>query len=202
MKNKKGDIWVSAVLYFGLGIIVISIILAAGLPVINKLKDKNILIQTKELFNVLDENMLTVISGGPDSQRPIKLDIKKGEIKINDKDATPPNTIIWRFEGSRTFASEPTNPSEDPLIVNLAGTRNVKVKTIRSNNEGRYDIEYILDYDNIAIIETVGGETKTIRGTTKKIIRNEGVDTITTPGEDTDASTSENLKPKILIKQI
>ena len=40
--NKKGDIWVSAILYFGLGIIVIAILLAAGLPVINKLKDKNI----------------------------------------------------------------------------------------------------------------------------------------------------------------
>ena len=47
---KKGDIWISAALYFGLGIVVLSLILAAGLPVINKLRDKNIIIQTKEIM--------------------------------------------------------------------------------------------------------------------------------------------------------
>ena len=186
MKNKRGDIWVSAIIYFGLGILIISILLAAGLPVINKLKDKNVLIQTKELFNVLDENMLIVISGGPDSQRPITLDIKKGEIRIND-DANP-NSILWTFKGSRTFASEPDLNN----FVPLEGTRNIRVKTKRSNVEGRYDITYILDYNNIALIKTGTGETKTIRGISKKLIRNEGVDT----------SVAGNTKPTILIKQI
>ena len=42
MKNtKKGEVWISAALYFGLGIIIITLILTAGMPVINKLTNRN-----------------------------------------------------------------------------------------------------------------------------------------------------------------
>ena len=37
MIRKRGDIWISAVLYMALGIIVIALILAASLPVIDRL---------------------------------------------------------------------------------------------------------------------------------------------------------------------
>ena len=83
MKSKKADVWVSAVLYFGLGIIVISLLLAAGLPAINKLRDKNVIIQTKEVFQVLDKNIRDVVRGGPGSQRVVSVDIKKGDFKID-----------------------------------------------------------------------------------------------------------------------
>ncbi len=189
MKNKKGDIWVSAVLYFGLGIIVISILLAAGLPVINKLRDKNILIQTKEAFNVLDENMLTVINGGPDSQRPITLEIKRGEINIDDVN----DKIIWVFKDSKVFASDPTVT----MPINLEGTRNIRVKTTPSTTKGRYNIEYILDYSAIADIISLTTEVKTLRGTTKRLIRNEGLQ----PPANNPAGQLQD-KPTILIKQI
>ena len=95
ISNKKGDIWISAVLYFGLGIVVLSLILAAGMPVINKLRDKNIVIQAKEVLFKLDNNIREVARGGPGTQRLITIDIKKGNFKIDENS----NQIMWEYEG-------------------------------------------------------------------------------------------------------
>src|SRR3989344_8053080 len=102
MKSKKADVWVSAVLYFGLGIIVITLLLAAGLPVINKLRDKNIAIQTKEVFHTLDQNVREVLKGGPGTQRVVTLNIKRGEFKV----IAALSLIEWRYK-SKIFLSEP-----------------------------------------------------------------------------------------------
>ena len=73
MKSKKADIWISAALYFGLGIIVITIILSAGLPLINRLKDKNTVIETKDVMFKLDTAIREVIRNGPGEQRSLSL---------------------------------------------------------------------------------------------------------------------------------
>ena len=79
---KKGDIWISAVLYMGLGIIILTIILSAGLPVINRIRDKNLAIDTKESMFTIDKNIREVYNEGPGSQRPLILEIKKGDFNI------------------------------------------------------------------------------------------------------------------------
>ena len=100
--DKKGDVWISAVLYFGLGMVILTIILSAGIPVINKLRDKNVIIQTKEIMQVLDKTVLNVASEGAGSQRTLSVDITKGQmtlLKENDK-------IEWKFR-SNAAISEP-----------------------------------------------------------------------------------------------
>ena len=124
MKSKKADVWVSAVLYFGLGIIVISLLLAAGLPAINKLRDKNVIIQTKEVFQVLDKNIRDVVRGGPGSQRVVSVDIKKGDFKIDGNDRK--EIISWEYT-SKIAISEPGNNEGLAVPVsegNLKGTFN------------------------------------------------------------------------------
>jgi len=51
---KKGQIWISAVLYIALGVVAISIVLSAGVPLINKIKDKNTIVQTKDILFAVD----------------------------------------------------------------------------------------------------------------------------------------------------
>ncbi|MBS3172364.1 hypothetical protein J4438_02180, partial [Candidatus Woesearchaeota archaeon] len=63
--KKKGDVWVSAILYTALGVVLLTIILAAGLPAIQKMKDSYTSKQTKELMLVLDKNIKTVYHEGP-----------------------------------------------------------------------------------------------------------------------------------------
>ena len=48
-RRKKGQIWVSTVLYMALGLIAISVILSAGIPMINRMKERNTIIESKEI---------------------------------------------------------------------------------------------------------------------------------------------------------
>ena len=74
---KLGEVWVSAVLYLALGLILITIVLAAGIPLINKIRDRNTVAQTKDILFVLDKNIRTVASEGTGSKRyvsPVNID--------------------------------------------------------------------------------------------------------------------------------
>src|SRR3989338_5630861 len=149
--NKKGDIWVSAILYFGLGIIVIAILLAAGLTVINKLKDKNI---------------TEVLNGGPGTQRIVTLNLKKGEFRI-DKES---EEIIWNYRNSKVFLSEPNG------IAVKDGK--IDVITTKGTTKGTYDITLKLNYGDLANINPDGtGKITTISGLGDVVIRNGGIDT-------------------------
>ena len=74
--DKKADIWISAILYIGLGVILLSIVLAIGIPTVNRIRDKNTAIDTENLMNELDSNIRTVYSEGTGSKRPFKFEIK------------------------------------------------------------------------------------------------------------------------------
>ena len=52
-----------------LGVIVLTIILAAGVPMIQKMKDKNSFSQAKTVFFTLNQNINDVINEGPASRR-------------------------------------------------------------------------------------------------------------------------------------
>jgi len=81
--KSKGEIWVSAVLFISLGVIVISVILAAAIPMINRISDKNTIVKTKEVLITIDDAVNTVANEGPGSQRQLdSLVIDKGELDI------------------------------------------------------------------------------------------------------------------------
>ncbi len=145
--NKKGDIWISAVLYFGLGIIIITLLLTAGLPVINKLRDKNIAIQTKEVFHTLDQNIREVLKGGPGTQRVVTLNIKKGIFKVNSNAVADSNTITWTFKDSKAYISEPNKKGTLLTSAVKVNDGNIEIVTNEGTTKGNYDITYTLRYD-------------------------------------------------------
>ncbi len=93
--NKRGDVWVSAALYIAIGVVIISILLSAGLPVLNKWKDKNAIADTKDLMLDLD-NTIRETFEGPGSQRRFDLEIRKGDFLIDFSG----DTINWSLETS------------------------------------------------------------------------------------------------------
>ncbi len=94
---KKGDIWISAVLYMALGIIVIALILAASLPLINKIKDRNTFSETKKLLLAVDDTIKIVSREGPGSQRELSpLTINKGQLFIDQQK----DRIYWQLKTS------------------------------------------------------------------------------------------------------
>jgi len=156
---KKGDIWISAALYFGLGIVVLSLILAAGLPVINKLRDKNIIIQTKEIMFNLDNIIRAVTRGGAGEQRVVNLDIKKGQFLINNNY----DTINWTTEVN-IQVSEIGIPYRESNVI---------ISTEKSQVEGEFITTLSLDYSAIADI-TYTDPTQIVTGQKRLIIRNNG----------------------------
>src|SRR3989338_5456720 len=94
--NKKGVIWISAVIYIALGIVAITLILAAGLPLINSLKDKNTYSQTKDILIHIDQNIEEISTEGPGSRRFIDtIVIKGGKLDMIIEEQEKLKTIRW-----------------------------------------------------------------------------------------------------------
>ncbi len=85
ISKKTGEIWVSAILFISLGVIVISLILTATIPLVNRISDKNTIVRTKEILLKIDDTIKTVANEGPGSQRQLDpLIMDKGELYIQN----------------------------------------------------------------------------------------------------------------------
>jgi len=91
----KGQIWISAVLYIGLSVAVLAVVLSAGVPLINKMKDRNTILHTKQILIDIDDSISTVSGEGPGSRRvlsPVVID--KGELKIDSTN----DFLVWSYK--------------------------------------------------------------------------------------------------------
>ncbi|HLC37761.1 MAG TPA: hypothetical protein VJJ53_03205 [Candidatus Nanoarchaeia archaeon] len=134
---KKGDIWISAVLYTGISIAVLVLILAASTPLINKARDENTVTQTKLVMLELDKNIRTVISEGAGSQRIFSLEIGRGKMFIDQSN----DSVSWNLE-TKVLVSEPG------VAINLGNLQLLEEEVGKDN----YLVNLKLDYGNIADI--------------------------------------------------
>jgi len=160
MKSKKADIWISAALYFGLGIIVITIILSAGLPLINRLKDKNTVIETKDVMFKLDTAIREVIRNGPGEQRSLSLEIKKGDLSINNNE----NTLTWSYKTSALLSEPGLTISEGNLNITTenTGVKDEYLVTLSLNYEGLADLKKSSTPDPTEDLIKVSGQNRII----------------------------------------
>lgn len=147
--KKKGDIWISAVLYIGLGVLALTLILSAGMPLVEKLKDKNVITQTKNLFFIVDENIRGVTNEGPGSKRFLDpFEIGKGEVYIEE------NRIRWQMKTPVKLYQEGIIFPEGALSL--------------AQNETLIVDEYLMniyaDYDNIAKLRLVSEYASPFQG--------------------------------------
>ena len=159
--NKKADIWISAVIYIGLAITILTIVLAAGMPVINKLRDKNIEIQTRDVMSSLDDTIRTVVKEGPGSRRPIKLDIGRGNFIIDEQGST----ITWNLES--------TYLESEPSVVFREG--HLSIWTESTPVQETYNIYLQLNYTSLINLTT---DITTISGPYDILITNLGGETL------------------------
>lgn len=158
---KKGETWISVVLYIALGTIVLTIVLAAGMPVINKLRDKNIVSETKDVFHQIDETVRTVVNEGPGSQRIRTVQINKGLFQVDPST----DSIGWLMD-TKYIESEPG-------IVIKEGTLDI-LSYEDKYVIGKYWTSLNLTYANIADIQ-LDSTSQTFTGRFDLVIRNDGV---------------------------
>ena len=157
--EKKGGIWVSAVLYIAMGVVLLTIILAAGLPALQKMKDSYTVQQTKDLMITLDNNIRNVFHEGPSSQRVVNIDIGRGEFVI---DAGSDN-IEWSLESSAIL-------SELGEVINEG---NLQILTQETGVKDKYAVTLTLDYSLVGINLTYEGSQK-LSGDAKLSMLNKG----------------------------
>lgn len=156
---KKADIWISAVIYIGLGVVILSLILAVGIPVVYKVRDKNIAIDTENLMLTLDTNIRAVYSEGPGSRRPFKFEIRRGSFLVNDQE----DTITWNFE-TTALLSQPGEKVEKGNILLI---------TIESNAKNTYVSSFQINYSGILDLKLQGSNGE-FNGANSLLISNTG----------------------------
>ena len=122
---KKGQIWVSAILYLALGLIIIGLILGIAMPLVNKMRDRNKFIQTKTLLVDLNENIVAVINEGPGSKRflsPFTIDKGKLYLAVPDEENTLISIIYWEFETKSEIVAKDVVFNEGDLSYKLRET--------------------------------------------------------------------------------
>ncbi len=157
--KKKGDIWISAVLYLGLGVLVLTLILSAGMPLVDKLKDKNVIAQTKGLFSVIDENIRAVTNEGPGSRRFLSpFEVRKGDLYIET------GRIRWQM---RT----PVKIMESDIVTKEGALALAENET---NIVDEYMMNIYADYGSLAQINMVSEYSNPFQGIYSVSIRNTG----------------------------
>ena len=132
---KKADIWVSAVLYIALGMILITLILGAGVPLIKKIGDRNVVAQTRQMLLVLDSNIRAVSQEGPGAKRFLSpVEIQKGGLFIYPTD----QAIHWNMTTTADIFEPGVEFQEGPLTTLLQ----------RTPTKGEFILGLTLDYTN------------------------------------------------------
>ena len=141
MMNKRGDIWISAALYTALGIIMVTLILSVGMPFVNKLQERNTVLQTKNVMYEMDNVIRSVFNEGFGSRRPLYIEIGEGDFLIDSVN----NKISWKIVSDEKLGIEPDlqNPIEE-------GNLKIKSKTLGQG----YEIELYLDYSEDIDVES------------------------------------------------
>ena len=91
-KCKKGAIWVSAVIYVLVGIIVLTVVIEAGIPFIKSLQERSNVNRARNTFSSLDQQIQDVAKEGQGSQRIIPLEVSEGSVKVED------GKLRWKIE--------------------------------------------------------------------------------------------------------
>ena len=118
--KKRGQIWVSAVLYIALGMIVITLILSAGVPLINNMRDRNTISQTKMVMFDLDSNIKAVANEAKGSVRYLSpVGINAGQLFIDQGDS---NKIEWNMITQNKMIEPGIDFTEGDLNLRLEET--------------------------------------------------------------------------------
>jgi len=160
--KKKGQVWISAILYLALGVIIIALIIGLAMPMVGKMRDRNTYIQTKEMMFNLNKNVIDVINEGPGSKRYLSpLSIEKGELIIAPG---TDDTIQWKFKTKNKLMETGMDFKEGDLTLRTDGM------------EGNYELTIKSSYANADIeLSSVAGSLRNpFFGVFSMVIENSG----------------------------
>ena len=109
--NRKGQVWISAVLYILIAAIAVVIILDAGIPLLQEMRDKSTFTKTRDSLLTLDEHIKDVASEGEGSQRVIPIEIRGGYFTVGD------DHVEWELESEARLLEPRTKLNYGNLVI-------------------------------------------------------------------------------------
>lgn len=134
----RAQIWVSAVLYIGISIAVLVLVLSAGVPLLNKIRDENTVTQTRDVMIALDSTIRTVVGEGAGSQRIFAMELNRGQFNIDSSN----DVIIWEMETEAEVV-------EIGATINIG---NLQLTEVETQQTGTYRVTLSLSYEGLADI--------------------------------------------------
>jgi hypothetical protein len=158
---RKGQIWVSVIIYTMVAILSLVLILNTGIPLLSELKDRAIFEKVKDIMIDLDAHVTTIASQGIGSQATVAFEIRDGVVKFTD------DSFMWEIETDKEIIS----PRSKSQIGNLIVSSNANVKTYDVPNY--YILETVIKNDTFrAYFNKQGSKNSWTAFTTSDIINN------------------------------
>ncbi len=129
-KSRKAQVWVETVIYTLIALVLIGTVLAFVKPKIEQLQDKAIIEQTLVVMENIDNQIKSVIQGGPGNRRIIDIGLKKGNLDIDSKN----EQILFNIESKHLYSEE----------GETVGVGNIKILT--TPNGKNYDVVLWMNY--------------------------------------------------------
>jgi hypothetical protein len=131
--GKKGDVWISAILYIVIIVVAIALILTAGTPIINQMRDKISFTKARDTMLNLDNHIQDIASEGQGSQRIVPIEVGKGKLKIEN------NQIIWEIDTDSQIMSSRTKVDIGNLYI--TSNANVRATTYEAGENGSFILQ-------------------------------------------------------------
>lgn len=109
--SKKGAVWVSAVIYVLVGIIVLTVVIEAGIPFIKSLQERSNVNRARNTFSSLDQQIQDVAKEGQGSQRIVPLEVSEGSVKVED------GRLRWKIETNSKVLEPRTRIELGNLVI-------------------------------------------------------------------------------------
>lgn len=90
--RRRAEIWISAVIYVLVTVAVLVLVLEAGIPLLNSMRERAAYARAKETFANLDKQIEEVAREGQGSQRVISLEVPRGEVTVEGQ------KLRWKLE--------------------------------------------------------------------------------------------------------
>lgn len=164
MKNKnnmrkKGEVWVSAILYTLIITSAIVLVIKIGVPMIENMSDKSSFSNAKSTMLSIDKTINEVANEGEGSQRVIPVDIKDGKIFIKN------NELSWEIKTKNDIMES----RSDQNFGNLRISSNSNVKTLETNSSYYMETSIEGDIFNVSM-KKIGSLTNYSNLTTSELI--------------------------------
>ena len=121
-KTKKAQIWISLVIYVLIATTVLILVLQAGLPLLNNMKEKALFSRTRDVMVGLDEQIREVASEGIGSQRVIPINVREGQVSVKD------NQLTWDITTQNKILESGTRQEYGNIVV--TANTDVSAKTV------------------------------------------------------------------------